>query len=228
MYTTEQIALQSWIRSLGRVRSIVNYDKTYGIFLRGFANLCAVSNSVNYDRALLWWSTGTLVELADASLRAAIGLELEQPIDAVLILFLSPSPFSTSSSLSQHKKEIKNKLSTDSPCFGPLSVGWSNELSRTWRCEDRPDCRRWSWKLRRGEGRLKGFSCVSIFVMRWSSTKNLRSLLDFSGVGAGEEQEKHSRCYSKKVDWTAKKWILDRREKLSLGCCAIRHERKEN
>ena len=53
-----------------------------------------------------------------------------------------------------------------------------------------------------GEDRLKGFSCVGIFVMRWSSTKNLRSLLDFSGVGAGEEQEKYmySRCYSKKVD----------------------------
>ena len=39
---------------LGRVRSIVNYDKTYGIFLRGFANICAVSNSVIYDTALLW------------------------------------------------------------------------------------------------------------------------------------------------------------------------------
>ena len=157
---------------------------------------------------------------------AAIGLE--QQIDAVLILFLSPSPFSTSSSLSQHKKEIKNKLSTDSPCFGPLSVGWLKELSRT--CEDRPDCRirRWSWKLRRGEGRLRGFSCVGIFVMRWSSTKNLQSLLDFSGVGAGEEQEKYSRCHSKKVDWAAKKWILDRREKLSPGCCALRHEQKEN
>ena len=155
---------------------------------------------------------------------AAIGLE--QPIDAVLILFLSTSPFSTSSPLSQHKKEIKSKLSTDSPCFGQLSVGWSKELSRT--CEDRWDCRRWSWKLRRGEGRLKGFSCVSLFVMRWSSTKNLRSLLGFSGVGAWEEQEKYSRCYSKKVDWAVKKWILDRREKLLLGCCAIRHERKEN
>ena len=52
---------------LGRVRSIVNYDKTYGIFLREFANICAVSNSVIYDKALLWWSTGTLVELSDAS-----------------------------------------------------------------------------------------------------------------------------------------------------------------
>ena len=47
---------------------------------------------------------------------------------------------------------------------------------------------------------MKGFSCVSIFVMRWSSTKNLRSLLDFSGVGAGEELEKYSRCYTIKVD----------------------------
>ena len=28
--------------SIGRVRSIVNYDKTYGIFLRGFACNCAV------------------------------------------------------------------------------------------------------------------------------------------------------------------------------------------
>ena len=53
--------------------------------------------------------------------------------------------------------------------------------------------RRWSWKLRRGEGRWKGFSCVVIFVMKWSSTKNYRSLLDLFGVGAGEEQEKHSR-----------------------------------
>ena len=32
------------MKILGRVRSIVNYDKTYGIFLRGFANICAVSN----------------------------------------------------------------------------------------------------------------------------------------------------------------------------------------
>ena len=44
--------------------------------------------------------------------------------------FLSPSPFSTSSSLSQHEKEIKNKLITDSPCFGPLSVGLSKEIIR--------------------------------------------------------------------------------------------------
>ena len=40
------------MEKIGRVRSIVNYDKTYGIFLRGFANICAVSNSVIYDREL--------------------------------------------------------------------------------------------------------------------------------------------------------------------------------
>ena len=46
------------------------------------------------------------------------------------------------------------------------------------------------------------YSDLKTFVMRWSSTKNLRSLIDFSGVGAGEEQKKYmySRCYSKKVD----------------------------
>ena len=30
--------------------------------------MCAVSNSVIYDRSLLWWSTGTLVELSVVSL----------------------------------------------------------------------------------------------------------------------------------------------------------------
>ena len=145
------------------------------------------------------------------------------------LFFSVPVPFSTSSSLSQHEKEIKNKLSTDGPCIWATQC-WVIERNHSRTCEDSPYCRRWSWKLRRGEGRLKGFSCVGIFVMRWSSTKNHghRSLLDFCGVGAGEEQEKHSRCYPKKVEWAAKKLILDHKEKLSLGCCAIGHERKEN
>ena len=211
---------------LGRVRSIVNYDKTYGIFLRGFANKCAVSNSVIYDRALLWWSTGTLVELTDASVTDIDrkGNRLMPFRFFFFFIFLRPPSLLLCLFLSM--KEIKNKLSTDSPCFGPLSVGWSKRNhSRT--CEDRPYFRRWSWKLRRGEDRWKGFSCVVIFVMKWSSTKNHRSLIDLSGVGAGEEQEKYSR-YPKKVDWAAKKWIFDRRGKLSLGCCAIGHERKEN
>ena len=180
---------------LGRVRSIVKYDKTYGIFLRGFANICAVSNSVIYDRELLWWSTGTLVELTDASL-ADIDRNGNQSMP-FRFFFSVPVPFSTSSSLFQHEKEIKNKLSTDSLCIWATQC-WVIERNHSRTCEDRPYCRKWSWKLRRGEGRLKGFSCVGIFVMRWSSTKNHRSLLDFSGVGAGEEQEKKQSLLPKK------------------------------
>ena len=37
----------AYIERIGRVRSIANYDKTYGMFLRGFANICAVSNRRN-------------------------------------------------------------------------------------------------------------------------------------------------------------------------------------
>ena len=40
--------------TVGRVRSIVNYDKTYGIFLRGFANLCAVFFFSKAKRHLLY------------------------------------------------------------------------------------------------------------------------------------------------------------------------------
>ena len=86
---------------IGRVRSIVNYDKTYGVFLRGFANICAVSKSVIYDRALLWWSAGTLVELTNASVA-----DIDPNGNRLMpfrFFFLSPSPFSTSSSLSQHQ-----------------------------------------------------------------------------------------------------------------------------
>ena len=65
--------------------------------------------------------------------------------------------------------------------------------------------------------------------MRWSSTKNHRlSLLDFSGVGAGEEQEKDSRCYKKKVDWAAKKLILDRKKNFRWVVVQSGTSKKEN
>ena len=113
---------------IGRVRSIVNYDKTYGIFLRGFANICAVSNSVIYDRALLWWSTGTLVELTDASVADNDRNGNRLMPFRFFFFFLRPPSLLLRLFLSM--KEIKNKLSTDSPCFGPLSVGWSKEIIR--------------------------------------------------------------------------------------------------
>ena len=53
-----------------------------------------------------------------------------QPIDALSVFFfLSLSPFSTSSSLSQHEGNQEQAVN-HSPCFGPLSVGWSKEIIR--------------------------------------------------------------------------------------------------
>ena len=47
-----------------------------------------------------------------------------QPIDAVSVFFFFfLRPPSLLFRLFLSMKEIKNKLSTDSPCFGPLSVG---------------------------------------------------------------------------------------------------------
>ena len=58
---------------------------------------------------------------------------------------------------------------------------------------------------RRGSLAWKSFSCVGIFVMRLWSTKNHRSLLEFSGVGAWEEQENTVIATQKKVYWAAEK-----------------------
>ena len=139
--------------------------------------------------------------------------------------FLFPSPSLLLRLFLSMKRKSRTSCQPIALAFGPLSAGWSKEIIRelvkiVHIAEDDHE--------NFGEGRWKGFSCVGIFVMRWSSTKNRRSLLDFSGAGAGEEQEKHSRCYPKRVDWAAKKLILDRREKLSLGWYAIGHGRKQN
>ena len=122
---------------------------------------------------------------------------------------LPPPPPSPLHLFLSMKREIKSKMSTNSLCFGPLSFGWPKESIRelvkivTIAEVDQENF---------GQARLKGFTCVGTFVMGWSSTKNHQILLDFSEVGAEEEQEKHSHCSPKKVDWAAKKWIFDRRE----------------
>ena len=46
-----------------------------------------------------------------------------EPIDAVSVFFFFLRPPSLPLRLFLSMKEIKNKLSTDGPCFGPLSVG---------------------------------------------------------------------------------------------------------
>ena len=147
-------------------------------------------------------------------------------IDAVSVFFfLSSSPFSASSSLSQHEKEIKNKLSTDSPCFGPLSVGISKEI--IWELvkivhisEDDQD-----FSARRGllEGLLLCRHLCDEMVVDEEPSKPARLVRGGCRGRTGKTQ-----LLPKTVDWAAKKWIFDRRGKLLLGCCAIGHERKEN
>ena len=140
--------------------------------------------------------------------------------------FLPPSPSSTSSSLSQHEKDIKNKLSTDSPCFGPLSVGWSKEIigeivKIVHISEDDHE--------HLGEERVAGRASL-VSSSLWSNGRRRRTIeacWTCPEWVQGKEQERHSRL-PKKVVWAAKKWIFDRRGKLSLGCCAIGQEWKEN
>ena len=139
---------------------------------------------------------------------------------------LSPSPFSASSSLSQHEKEIKNKLSTDSPCFGPLSVGWSKEIIRELVnifhiSEDDHE--------NFGEEKVTGRASLMSSSLWWNGRR--RRTIEACSTCPGWVQGKNRKntvATKKKVDWAANKWIFDRRGKLSLGCCAIRHERKEN
>ena len=98
----------------------------------GFTNSCAVRNSVIFERALRWWSTGTWSGRAYRRQRSREGRHWPRATHRCCfgLFFSIPFPFSTSSSLSQHENEIKNKLSTVSSCSGPLSVGWSKEIIR--------------------------------------------------------------------------------------------------
>ena len=215
---------------IGRVRSIVNYDKTYGIFLRGFANICAVSNSVIYDRALLWWSTGTLVELTDASV-ADIDPNGNRLMPFRFFFFLSPSSLLLRLFLSM--KEIKNKLSTDSPCLGHSVLGdRKKSFENLWRSSIFP---KMIMKTSARRGSLEGLllrrhRCDEMVVDEEPSkpARLVRSRCLKKKKCLQGENRKNTVATPKKVDWAAKKWIFDRRGKLSLGCCAIGHERKKN
>ena len=217
---------------LGRVRSIVNYDICYGIFLRGFANICAVSNSVIYDRVSMvkCGDSGRTYVTVVSLLTPAWSTSTERATDRCRFgFFPSPSLFSTSSSLFQHEKEIKNKLSTDSPCFGLLRVEWSKENSsfeNLWRSSILPKminhenfgearvagrASRVSASLRRNGRRRRTIEACSTFP-EWVQGKNRKKKVVATQKG---------RLSSEKMDtWP--------QGKTSLGCCAIGHERKEN
>ena len=132
-----------------------------------------------------------------------------QPIDAVSVFFLRPSPLLVLLFLSM-KRKSRTSCQPIALALGHSVLG--GRKKSLWRSSIFPKMIM-NTSARRGS--LEGFSYVVIFVTKWSSTKNHRSLLDLSGVGAGKEQEKHSR-YPKMVDWAAKKWIFWPQGKLSL------------
>ena len=150
-----------------------------------------------------------------------------QPIDAVSVLFFfcSRSLLYFFLSLSRHEKEIKNKLSTDSPCIWAtqcrvITKESIRELVKIVHiAEDDHE--------NFGEARVAGRASL------WWDGRRRRTIeacLTFPEwmQGKGKTGKTQSLLQKKKVDWAAKKLIPDRREKFSLGCCAIGHERKQN
>ena len=147
------------------------------------------------------------------------------PIDAVSVFFFFLRPPSLLLRLFLSMKEIKNKLSTDSPCFGPLSVGWSKEIIRelvkiVHISEDDHET-----SARRGslEGLLLCRHLCDEMVVDEEPSKPARLIRSGCRGRTGKTQSlpKKGRLSSEKVDiWP--------QGKLSMGCCAIGHERKEN
>ena len=79
-----------------------------------------------------------------------------QPIDAISFFFSIPAPLVYSLSFSAWKGNQEQAIN-QYPLLWATQC-WVIERNHSGTCEDRSNCRRWSWKLRRGEGRRKGFS----------------------------------------------------------------------
>ena len=126
------------------------------------------------------------------------------------------------------KRKSRTSCQPIALAFGPLSARWSKEIIRelveiVHIAEDDHE--------NFGEARVAGRASLVSASLWWDGRlrRTIEACLTFPEWCAGEEQEKHMQSLlQKKVDWAAKKLILDRRKKLSLGCCAIGHERKQN
>ena len=194
------------LHTLGRVRSIVNYDIFYGIFLRGFANICAVSNSVIYDRAYVRVDSGRAYRRQRGQDRPK-----GQPIDAVSVFFYPVTLLDFFVSFSAWKRKSRTSCQPIALALGRSVLGRVIERNHARTCEDHPYCRKWSSEVRRGEQwRVAGrASRMSAFL--WWDGRRRRTIEPCSTfpewVGAGEEQEntqsllpKKGRLSSEKVD----------------------------
>ena len=150
-----------------------------------------------------------------------------QPIDAVSGFFLFSSPSLLLRLFLSMKRKSRTSCQPIALAFGPLSAGWSKKIIRelvkiVHIAEDDHE--------KFGKARVVGRASHVSASLWWDGRRGrtIEAWLTFPEWMQGKKRKKHSLCNPKKVDWAAKKLILDRREKLSLGCCAIGHERKQN
>ena len=147
-----------------------------------------------------------------------------QPIDAVSVFFFFLRPPFLLLRLFLSMKEIKNKLSTIALALGHSGLGdRKKSFENLWRSSIFP---KMIMKTSARRGSLEALLLCRHFCdeMAVDEEPSKPAQLVRSGC-RGRTGKTQS---PKKVDWAAKKWIFDRRGKLSLGCCAIGHERKEN
>ena len=141
--------------------------------------------------------------------------------------------FSLSPSLSlllrlflSRKRKSRTSCQPIALAFGPLSAGWSKESIRelveiVHIAEDDHE--------NIGETRVAGRASLVSASLWWDSRlrRTIEACLTFPEWVQGKNR-KNTVVATKKGRLGSKKLILDRREKLSLGCCAIGHERKQN
>ena len=149
-----------------------------------------------------------------------------QPIDAVSVFFffLRPPPLLLCLFLGM-KRKLRTSCQPIALALGHSVLGdRKKSLENLWRSSIFPKMIM-NTSARRGslEGLLLCRHLCDEMVVDEEPSKPARLVRSGCRGRTGKTQS-----LPKKVVWAAKKWIFDRRGKLSLGCCAIGHERKEN
>ena len=117
-----------------------------------------------------------------------------------------------------------------------LAASWATQcwvIERNhWRiCEDRPGSISEDDHEHFGEERVAGRASLVSSSLWWNGRRRRSRTMEACSTCPEWVQGKNRKntvATPKKVVWAAKKWIFDRRGQLSLGRCAIGHERKEN
>ena len=134
-----------------------------------------------------------------------------QPIDAVSVFSLSPSPSLLLRLFLSRKRKSRTSWQPIALAFGPLSAGWSKEIIRelvkiVHIAEDDHE--------NFGEARVAGRASLVSASLWWDGRlrRTIEACLTFPEWVQGKNRKKTVVATKKKVDWAAKKLILDRRK----------------